>query len=260
MRWANKISVVLFSIFILFALVALANSNDKSTVFQGVINADNINIRTDSTVNSKIICKINKGEPVEVVKELYGWYKIRLPKIAPSYIKKNLVTLLGEKTAQVLEDNVNIRLDASESSWILGRVNMNEVVNILEDKGGWYRIEPVNNSFGWIHKKFIDKVDVLKKIEDVQSIPDIKKEERLISEKPTLENNILTGIIKPYGKVLGRKATHKLITEDNRVFLLKGNKESLDSLNYHRVKITGKLIGAQKYPIVEVTKIEAGIE
>jgi hypothetical protein len=115
----------------------------------------------------------------------------------------------------------------------------------------------VNNSFGWIHKKFVDKIGPLKKkIEDVQSMPDIKKEERLISEKPTLENNILTGIIKPYGKVLGRKATHKLITEDNRVFLLKGNKESLDNLNYHRVKITGKLIGAQKYPIVEVMKIE----
>ena len=72
---------------------------EKAALFHGEINTNNINIRSDSTVISKVICVSSKGEPVEVVKESYEWYKIRLPKTAPSFIKKNLVSLIDEKTA-----------------------------------------------------------------------------------------------------------------------------------------------------------------
>ncbi len=72
------------------------------------------------------------------------------------------------------------------------------------------------------------------------------------------KNTIIEGIIKPYGIVFKRPATHKLITSDNKIFLLKGNKKSLDQLNYHRVKVIGKVTGpdSQKYPIIEIEKIE----
>jgi uncharacterized protein YgiM (DUF1202 family) len=142
---------------------SMMNSENKPIVFEGVINIHNANVRSDATVNSKIICKINKGDIVEVVRELYGWYKIRLPKTAPAFIKKNLVSLLNEKTARVLKNNVNIRLEPSESSWILGKASQNEVVHILKDLGEWYKIEPINNSFGWIHKKLVDEVTNINK-------------------------------------------------------------------------------------------------
>ncbi len=271
MRLISTISVVLLLIiFIPLGLSCLAQnehyesptiqSEYKPFLFQGVINADNINIRSDSTVNSKIICKVNKGSLIEVVRKLYDWYKIRLPKTAPSFIKKDLVIFIGDKTAKVLKDNVNIRLFPSESSWILGRANKNEVVNILQEQEEWYKIEPVNNSFGWIHQNFVDKATTINKTEEIKLTQGItRKENKIVSENPVLEENTFEGTIKPYGKVLKRKTTHKLITKDNRVFLLKGDKESLDSLNYHKVKITGKLIGPekQKYPVIEIIKIEA---
>ena len=258
MGFLNKVFIVLFIIFIPLAYAysvqnehcesLTVQSEYKPFLFQGVINADNINIRSDSTVNSKIICKVNKGALVEVVRKLYDWYKIRLPKTAPSFIKKDLVTSMGEKTARVLKNNVNIRLEPSESSWILGRANKNEVINILGEQGGWYKIEPVNNSFGWIHKKSVDKVSTINKTEG----------NKIVSQNPALEKNTFEGTIKPYGKVIRRWATHKFITEDNKVFLLKGNKESLDRLNYHKVKLTGKLIASEKekYPVIEIIKIE----
>lgn len=257
----NKV-VILFIILILFAYISPAqgeHSQNKPFLFQGVINGDGINIRSDSTVNSKIICTINKGCLVEVVRELYDWYKIRLPKTAPSFIKKDLVTIIGDKAAKVLKNNVNIRLNPSESSWILGKVNKNEVVNTFQEQGEWYKIEPVNNSFGWIHRNFVDKVAIMNKTEDVKLAQEIKQENKIIKEKQAPDKNTSEGIIKPYGKVLKRRATHKLITKDNKVFLLKGNKESLDNLNYHKVRVTGKLIGPgeQKYPIIEIIKMEA---
>jgi len=285
---SHKICICTGLLFILIPLICSAQQNEKSlpqelkvnpihkpVLFQGRINAHNINVRSDSTVNSKIICAVNKGEPVEVVRESYEWYKIILPKAAPSFIKKDLVALIDEKTAKVLKDNVNIRLQPNESSAILGKAGKNEVINIAEDNGEWYKIEPLNNSFGWVNKKFVDKADTINPVRDTISfsrLPLVSKgvnkteevklvqENKIVGEKVSLDESItIEGIIKPYGKVIKRIATHKLIAADNKVFLLKGNKESLDSLNYHKVKVTGKLIHPknQKGTIIEILKIEA---
>ena len=296
MRSITKVFICAGLLFILIPFICFAQEQDslpqeltatpehKSGLFQGEINANNIRIRSDSTVSSAIICIANNGEPVEVVKELYGWYRVRLPKTAPSFIKKNLVTVIDEKTAKVIKDNVNIRLKANESSPIVGKADKNEVINTLEEKGEWYKIEPPNNSFGWVNKKFVNKasgtiikreeVELAQKMEPTRAISlggsygpqrldtprSTKKENKIADEKASQdENAAIEGIIKPYGKVIKRIATHKLITADNNVLLLKGNKGSLDSLNYHKVMVTGKLIHPKnpKHSIIEILKIEA---
>jgi len=273
MRSITKVFICAGLLFILIPFICFAQEQDslpqeltatpehKSGLFQGEINANNIRIRSDSTVSSAIICIANNGEPVEVVKELYGWYRVRLPKTAPSFIKKNLVTVIDEKTAKVIKDNVNIRLKANESSPIVGKADKNEVINTLEEKGEWYKIEPPNNSFGWVNKKFVNKAsDTINKREEVELDKKIKEENKIADEKASQkENATIEGTIKPYGKVIKRIATHKLVTADNNVLLLKGDKISLDSLNYHKVRVTGKLIHPkkQKHAIIEILKIEA---
>ena len=273
MRSITKVFICAGLLFILIPFICFAQEQDylpqeltatpkhKSGLFQGEINANNIRIRSDSTVSSTIICIANNGEPLEVIKELYGWYRVRLPKTAPSFIKKNLVTIIDEKTARVIKDNVNIRLKANESSPIVGKADKNEVINTLEEKGEWYKIEPPNNSFGWVNKKFVNEAsDTINKREKVELDKKIKEENKIADEKASQEENAtIEGIIKPYGKVIKRIATHKLITADNNVLLLKGDKRSLDSLNYHKVRVTGKLIHPknQKHAIIEILKIEA---
>lgn len=249
-----------FLSFIILLCMIAASLAENFKPFSGVVNEDNINIRSDSTVNAKIICTINKDQPLEVVAEKYGWYKVRLPKNAASFVRKDLVTPIDNQTLKISKDKVNIRLQPNEESPILGQADKNEVVIISESKGQWYKIEPINNSFGWIYKKFLDMA--------TQKIPPpppmIKPAEETITIQTTEEEKvnqdfIIEGVIKPYGKVFNRRATHKLI--DNKtadVYLLKGDRQSLDALNYHRVKITGKLLADQKskYPIVEVIKME----
>ncbi|MDD5166417.1 MAG: SH3 domain-containing protein [Candidatus Omnitrophica bacterium] len=233
--------------------------------FIGKINSDNINIRADSTVSSEAICNVDKGQNLEVVSESYEWYKVKLPKNAPSFIKKSLVSVIENKadntleansaaqirTAVVARDKVNIRLHPSESSPILGQANKNEVINILQDREAWFKIEPIDNSFGWINKKFVTKGTGTK-----QEITDKDK----ITAPPELpqENVTIEGIISPYGMVVKRPATHKLITSDKKIFLLTGNKKSLDALNYHKVRITGKIISPsrEKYPVIEIKILE----
>jgi uncharacterized protein YgiM (DUF1202 family) len=230
--------------------------------FTGQINASGINVRVDATIGSEVICTLAKGELVEVVREVYDWYKIRLPKEAPSYIKKNLLECNNVNadfaspsgkclSAKVIKDRVNIRLGPTESTWILGKIDQGTVVNIIADEGGWYKIHPVYQSYGWVNKKFVNKeVVVLKKQDAPVSLTDTAK----LGDQLVVE-----GKVSPYGIVLWRKATHKLITSENKIYFLKGDRKSLDSLNYRKVKVTGKLISppASKYPIIQIDIIEA---
>jgi uncharacterized protein YgiM (DUF1202 family) len=222
--------------------------------FLGRVKAKDINVRIDSTVSSGVICQAQENERVEVVAELYDWYKIRLPKYAPAYINKEMLELVDAQTAKVVKDRVNIRLLPSEASPVIGTAARGEAVNILEFRRDWYKIQPVQNSFGWIHKKFLEK--------DARSIiPLLSKDEplpqgQLISSSQQVI--VLEGLLKAYGRVFGRKATHKLIDKDKKVYLLKGNTALLKSLTRLKVKVTGRIVSPPKakYPLIEVDNIE----
>ena len=242
-NWLNKTLLIVIPV-VLSCGIALAQD---SFPFPGEINADNVNIRADSTVTSESISKVNKGDSVEVVLELYDWYKIRLPKQAPSYIKKTLVIPLDEKSAKVAKERVNIRVYAAESSAIIGKANKDEIITILGEEGDWYKIEPVNKSFGWINKKFVNIVTAAKS----PAITTAPAEPSPIEEIVTVE-----GLLKP--KFFTSIATHKLISTDKNVFLLKGDREMLNKFLSQKVKVTGKSVicAGQDYSLIEVTNIE----
>lgn len=161
---------------IYFTVLLFNNCFAEELPFQGQVNSDNINIRSDSTVSAEIICFLNKGMRLEVIQELYDWYKVRLPKFCPAYIKKNMAECAKFKildyplldspgrnicaAVRVIKEKVNIRLKPDEASPIIGRADKNEILSIVEVKGDWYGVEPTQNSFGWIHKKFIKKIPV----------------------------------------------------------------------------------------------------
>jgi uncharacterized protein YgiM (DUF1202 family) len=261
MRWNSLFSIVTLSVFAILLFFSICPAQENLP-FQGEVNANGINLRSDSTVSSAVIYTIDKGKRLEIISERYGWFKARLPETAWAYVKNNLVSLIDEKTGKVSKDRVNIRLKPNESSPIIGLAFKNEIINIRASKAGWYKIQATNNCFGWINKKFINKVStsnepLAAKFTEPQKtgIEPIKETAALTAEK---ENVSIEGIIRPYGKVFRRPATHKLISIDHKTFLLKGDKESLDALNYHKVKVFGKLysLPTQKYPIIQISSIE----
>lgn len=130
--------------------------------FSGIVNSENINVRADSTVSSKIICTVKKGAKLEVVEQNFQWYKIKLPKQLSLYVKKELfecVTILKNCVrAKAIRDNINLRLEPDSESLIVGVINKDEPIEVLEELNEWYRIKPTDNAFGWIHAKFITKL------------------------------------------------------------------------------------------------------
>jgi uncharacterized protein YgiM (DUF1202 family) len=250
-------------LFILLLIFSFASdlSADAFSAFTGQVNLEDINVRVDATVNSQVICTLSKGNLVEVVSEAYDWYKIHLPKEAPSYVKRDFLECVNRvsdkcSNAKVTGYKVNVRLGPNESSWILGQVDKATVVNIIQEQGNWYKIEPVYQSYGWVNKKFISK-----EIAVFENVPASGESKCLNQQLPAPQEPgkiIVEGTVSPYGMVLWRKATHKLITADQKTYFLKGNRKGLDSLNYRKVKVSGKIINPEnsRYPIIETDVIE----
>ncbi|NLE91524.1 MAG: SH3 domain-containing protein [Elusimicrobia bacterium] len=250
--------------------------------FTGEVTAADINLRADSTTSSEVICKMDKGAAVEILSGQYGWYKVRLPDTAPSYIRADMVSAVEAKSAnftpqeqtgarfntiKVERDRVNIRLRPNESSPIIGRVSKNEVLNFTGMENNWYRIKPVSGSYGWIHADFVRKAP-LKAPEEAQPagvLPgtegETKPEDdsaRAGEDKQIPGLSMYEGVIKPYGMVFKRPATHKLVASNKKIFLLKGDKQTLNALVNRKARVSGKPVSSCKgLPVVEVVKIEA---
>jgi uncharacterized protein YgiM (DUF1202 family) len=268
--YVKKIYVCSVAAFILNAFLALSFAGVIEP-FTGEIIEDTINIRADSTAGAESLCKVNKGQRLEVVSESYDWYKVRLPLQVLCFIKKGLVNTAGQGTGVVSADNVNIRLFPTESALIVGRADTNEPVTILGEANGWYTITPVKNSFGWVHKKFVRKAAPPEQRTEMQVsivIPEIPKPAAIPAKQapeakapavPETDGMVtLTGLVKTYGNVINRPATHKLITKDKQVYLLKYNPASLNELVFHTVRITGRQVTLPKtkFPVIEVEKVE----
>ncbi len=225
----------------------------QETKFQYEVNADGIHIRSDSTVSSAVVCALKKGDVLEVVSEAYGWYKVRLPALAPAFIHKSMVAAADNQTATVVRDNVNIRLGPGTSSPVVGKVKKDQVVAITSDQGDWYGIQPPPTAYGWINKKFVSKTITF--AQPPQPPPQPQAQAASPSQPEILQ---LEGVIKPYGLFFRGPIAHKLLTGDNRVFLLKGDRKVLDSLNNHKVKISGVIDQAekQKYPVLRIRGAE----
>ena len=236
----SKLGIILASLLtqVFFSYSAQAGQ----VLLQGEVNSNNINIRSDSSISSEVICTVNRGENLDIISELYGWYKVRLPSIAPSFIKKDFVLLIEGKTTKVASNNVNIRLRPDTKSPILGKVNRDDTVSVIGDSGDWYRIQPVISSTGWINKSFITKLEQ-------------KQVEAAAIQNKEDSSKVIEGILKQ--KVFTRVATHKLIAKD-KVYLIRGDRQYLDSFSGKKIKLTGKIIDPtkQKYPIIAVEKIE----
>lgn len=255
-----KVSYFLTAIFITGVSLGITVAGE-ALPFLAEVNTNNINVRADATVNSKVICTLNKRDRVDVVSESSEWYKIRLPEKTSVYIKADFadcikyqdVNPIDRNTClkvKILNSRVNVRISPNESGEIVGIVEKDEIVEAKGKVEGWYRIEPTKNCFAWAHKKFFNKLTD----KEVR----IKKNEVQEEVAPQSKDIILKGVVKPYGIVFRRVATHKLITADKKIYLLKGDKATLNALNYNRVKVSGKIVGPlnAKYPLVEVAMIE----
>ena len=255
--------------------------------FLAEVSAPSVNIRAGEHLNFEKLGRLTKGQQVIVVGRNYSWYKIKLPSDAKSYVSQDFVMPVNAQTGVIKSERVNIRAGAGANFTVLGQLKKGTTVTILEKLDGWYRIEAVEGTWGWISQQYL----TFKSNQLPPTIPLIGNTEEAVSKKnpPPLAQTFPSppaakiqgikssevvsspkapGPISVIGRVenlnegiLSDDIRHKLITDDHTIYYLQGYKNVLDEFSSYHVQIEGNIPkekGPQHpspYPVIVVSKI-----
>ena len=120
-----------------------------------LVNQDQVNVRSDSTVSAAIIGQLGKNEKVEVAQENFEWCKIKLPERFSGYVWKTYLKRLSKTQAEVTATRLNMRQEPSLEAPVIGQLPKGKTVYIKNTLGDWVEISAYPFATGWIHKKFL---------------------------------------------------------------------------------------------------------
>lgn len=144
-----------------YTRIAFANT-EADYPKTGFIKNNGAQILAGDNINFETLCKLKESDPVKITGKRYSWYKIILPKYAYLYIAKDLVIPEKDvKTGAVAGVNVNLRAGPGGNYSVVSQISKPEKVKIISDTGEWFKIEPPENTTGWIHES-----DVIFKIKE----------------------------------------------------------------------------------------------
>lgn len=272
----KNISRSRYSLLILFfSLLTSFVVAEEKFPYLGQITSDGVNIRAGQSANFEKVGQLKASEPVVVLEKSYSWYKIRLPVTAKSYISAKYVKELDKKTGEVTTDRVNVRCGPGEQSSILGQADKGQYIRILEKLEGWYKIEPIEESYGWIKEGFLKyqshalppqrdvaaptrNIYAQKRAAETTPAPS-EAPSAAVSEAPNPEQKTVftSGVVEPlWERSLAQDVRHMVTGDNNASYYLKGPQE-IDVFRHRKVAVEGTVqfeITAP-HPIILVKKI-----
>ncbi|MCR4337620.1 MAG: SH3 domain-containing protein [Candidatus Omnitrophica bacterium] len=242
----------------------------SSFPFVGEVASQELNIRAGQSENFEKVGRLQKGEEVVVVAESYGWYKIVLPAQSKSYVSKDYVKVVGKNLGEVTGTRVNVRGGPGTNFSVLAQLHQGDAVRILEEKEGWYLIEPPDQGHGWVAAQYVQfkssSVPTKQPIQDALKTEVAQLKSGLFADATSSplvaseEDAVITasGVLDDLGsQALSQEVRHHLVLDGQVLYLLKGYRMLLDGFLHQKVKIEGKIQPDMKssVPVVLVTKI-----
>ena len=272
----KKINIFFVLCFCFYSRFAFAEDHFP---FLAEVSAPNVNIRAGQDFNFEKLGRLTKGSAVIVVGKSYSWYKIKLPSGAQSYVSQDFVEVgdLSSGEGLIKADRVNIRAGAGQNFTAMGQLKKGSPVKILEKISGWYRIEPIEGTYGWISQQYLTfKSNQVPSVTPA-SIEPVAKSSSSIALASQTEMKIIkslepastrknTGPLSVTGRLenldeggFAKDIRHKLILDDHTTFYLKGYKNVIDSFSSYRVQVEGQLQDDPRhpspYPVIVVSRI-----
>lgn len=118
--------------------------------FHGRVRGKSVNVRSGASVNYEIIARVQEGQDVIVLSEVFGWYQILPPEGSSFWVHQDFI-----KDNLVAADSVNVRSGPSLGGSLSGQLNRGDVVEVISHEGEWIRILPPIQARAWIHKDYV---------------------------------------------------------------------------------------------------------
>ncbi|MGG3739482.1 SH3 domain-containing protein [Aeribacillus pallidus] len=116
---------------------------------KGTITATSLNVRTEGSLNGKIIGSVKKGQTFSILDEKNQWYKIEFQPnqfgwvagwFVQTSMEKDKAGISTEGTVKILYNGTNIRKEATVQSPVVARANAGETFPIIQQVGDWFHI------------------------------------------------------------------------------------------------------------------------
>jgi len=128
-----------------------------------VVDADQLNFRTEPNTSCEVIEKLNKGTQllVEIPEEgkENGWYQVVLSNHGTGYISAEYVTFTEQEEGvmgigQVSQGPLNVRDAATTDGKRLGQVGTGNRLTLTGYEDGWFKIS-YNNADGYVSAEYV---------------------------------------------------------------------------------------------------------
>lgn len=160
-RRAAWMSWVIAASLVASALGQTTQPAGAGRMVQGKIKGTNVNVRSGQDTNYYVVTKLNRGDTVTIVQEVFNWVEILPPQGCFSVVDKNYVekaedgggTLNGDAWVYAGSD-VDERRYAKQV-----QLKKGEKVQILGETADarFYKIKPPLGATVWVHGDFVDR-------------------------------------------------------------------------------------------------------
>lgn len=106
----------------------------------GIINIDNVNIRSGPDTIYGVVDMLNQGTGVEILGSEKNWYQIKVGQLN-GWVRNDLINLQKEYQLQVTANGVNLRSGPGTNYDIVGSANQGEILTLLDITGDWYQVQ-----------------------------------------------------------------------------------------------------------------------
>lgn len=155
--------------------VALAVSAGEASALEnakGTVTANVLNVRSGPGTNNKKIGATYKGDVLEILDSSKGWYKVRLSNGQEGWVSGNYLNVTTSSNTSVAEASktivtkgkvtanvLNVRSGVGTQHSIVGKLQKNTVVDVLDSSNGWYKVKLSNGQEGWCSGDYIQSVE-----------------------------------------------------------------------------------------------------
>lgn len=164
MNFTRKLFTLILTMILLIGCFSTQASAAGSIMHGiGFVNTDSLRLRSDSTLNSKVVDTAPKNDCVVVISKHGDWYKVNY-NLQEGYMHKNYLNVLTCENAElgygtVNGSAVNLRSGPSTSYRSVGTASKGGKCYILGLNNGWYKVI-YNSTVCYIRSDFLDLTEI----------------------------------------------------------------------------------------------------
>ncbi len=163
----NKPPVLL--LFILLNLFFFSFLLD-TTATTGIINTDNVNIRSGPDITYGALGSLQQGNQVEILGSENNWYQIKTEQFN-GWVRNDLINMQKEYQVQVSANEVNLRSGPGINYDIVGSINQGEILTLLDITGDWYKVRTPAGLQAYIKAEFAETTEKATVVNTPAAVP-----------------------------------------------------------------------------------------